>query len=208
MDLMGRYPDKYFDLAIVDPPYGIRQDGHRENNRGKVAVSKKYHPGLWDQPEPTKEYFIELERVSKNQIIWGGNHLAHLINRKSSCWLVWNKHSSGSFADCELAFTSFDTAVRLFDYPWNGMIQGYHGDKKKNEERIHPTQKPVALYMWILKNYAKNGGRVLDTHVGSGSSRIACDKLVIDFMGCEIDKVYFDAQEKRWESYKSQLRMF
>lgn len=167
MAYMVTLPDKAFDLAIVDPPYGIKQDGHRENNRSKLAVSTDYHKALWDQPPPGSEYFRELERVSQNQVVWGGNHLAAIIRRNSPCWIVWDKHTSGGFADCELAYASFNTAVRKFDYPWNGMIQGFFGNKSKNESRIHPTQKPVALYEWLLTNYAKPGQRILDTHLGS-----------------------------------------
>lgn len=155
MDLMARYPDKHFDLAIVDPPYGIAQDGHRENNRSKLAKSKKYHKALWDQPAPDKAYFDELFRVSKNQIIWGANHFISKIPIDSPCWIVWDKDNTGNFADCELAWTSFETAVRKFQYRWNGMLQQNMKDK---EIRIHPTQKPVALYKWLLTNYSQMGG--------------------------------------------------
>ena len=154
MEYMATLPDNAFDLAIVDPPYGIKQDGHRVNNRSKLAISTDYHKALWDQEKPPYEYFLQLKRVSKNQIIWGGNHLAAFINENSPCWIVWNKHTTADYADAELAYTSFETAVRIFDYPWNGMIQGFHGDKRKNEIRIHPTQKPVALYEWTIANYA------------------------------------------------------
>jgi site-specific DNA-methyltransferase (adenine-specific) len=207
---MARYPDKYFDLAVVDPPYGIREDGHRENHtRSKMAKSKKYHDALWDQGRPTKEYFTELIRISKHQIIWGVNHLADLFNPKSSCYIVWNKKvmsgMGNHFADCEIAFCSHKTAVRSFEFEWQGMIQG---DMKNKEIRIHPTQKPVALYSWIYDKYLPEGGKVIDTHLGSGSNRIAADKAGnIDFYGWEIDKDYFEAQEKRFKEYKSQLKI-
>lgn len=205
MDFMARYPDKHFELAIVDPNYDIRQDGHRENNRSKLATSKNYHKALWDQPPPTAEYFKELYRVSVNQIIFGGNHLAHLIGRKSPCWVVWDKENDGSnFADCELAYTSFETAVRIFRFKWNGMLQG---DMKNKEHRIHPTQKPVALYRWLLHNYANPGDKILDTHLGSGSSRIAAWDMGFDFYGCELDQEYFDASVKRFERFKAQLKL-
>ena len=191
MEYMRGLPDKAFDLAIVDPPYGIKQDGHRENNRSKLARSTKFHKVLWDQQRPTKEYFEELFRVSKNQIIWGGNHLADLIGRHSPCWIVWDKHTTAGFADCELAYTSFNTAVRKFSYPWNGMIQGFHGNKGNNEIRIHPTQKPIKLYKWILDNYAQKGGKILDTHGGSMSSAIACHQMGFDMVLCEIDEKYY-----------------
>ena len=139
MNLMPRYDDNYFDLAIVDPPYGIKEDGHRENHtRSKLAKSKKYHNALWNQSKPSKEYFNELIRVSVNQIIWGANHLADLFNSKSSCWIVWNKKvmsgKGNHFADCELAYGSFSTAVRSFEFEWQGMIQG---DMKNKEKRRH-----------------------------------------------------------------------
>jgi site-specific DNA-methyltransferase (adenine-specific) len=191
MEYMATLPDKAFDLAIVDPPYGINETAHRVNNRTRKAPSKKYHDALWSQPTPPAEYFRELERVSKNQIIWGGNHLAALIGRNSTSWLVWKKFTSGYFADCELAYTSFKTAVRLFEYPWNGMIQGFHGNKSKNEQRIHPTQKPVALYGWILENYAEPGQRILDTHLGSMSSVIAANKMGFELCGTEIEELHF-----------------
>jgi len=205
MEHMANQSDNSYDLVIADPPYGIKQDGHRENNRSKLAGSKNYHKALWDQPVPLAEYFAEIERVSKNQIVWGGNHLAALIGKNSPCWLVWDKHTSGSFADCELAYTSFKTAVRKFDYPWNGMIQGFHGDKSLNEQRIHPTQKPVKLYQWILSNYAEKGQRVLDTHLGSGSSAIAAHYFGCDFDGCEIEKEYYDLTVNRYGQETRQL---
>lgn len=203
MEYMSTQPDNAFDLAIVDPPYGIKQDGHRENNRSKLAQSKKYHDALWNQPPPSKEYFEELRRVSTNQIVWGGNHLAEQIGQSSPCWIVWNKNTSGHFADCELAYTSFLTAVRMFNYTWNGMIQGKHGNHKLNEVRIHPTQKPVKLYHWILNNYAKKGQIILDTHLGSGSSAIAAYYLGFDFVGCELDPVYYKDGKQRVDAETS-----
>jgi site-specific DNA-methyltransferase (adenine-specific) len=205
MDLMAQYPDSHFELAIVDPPYGIAEDGHRENNRSKLAVSKNYHKALWDQDRPSKEYFNELRRVSKNQIVWGGNHLIDLIGMYSPCWLVWDKDNSGNFADCELAYTSFTTAVRKFKFRWNGMLQ----ENMRNKEiRIHPTQKPVALYQWILKNYAKEGDKILDTHLGSGSIAIACHKMKFDLVACEIDQEYYQAAVKRLEDETAQMVLF
>lgn len=208
MDYMAGLEDNAFELAIVDPPYGIRQDGHRENNRSKLAVSTNYHKALWDQDRPSSYYFDELIRVSQNQIIWGGNHLADLIGYSSPCWLVWDKHTSGGFADCELAYTSFETAVRKFSYPWNGMIQGFHGKKAANEHRIHPTQKPVKLYEWILANYAEHGQRILDTHLGSGSSAIAAHYAGFDFVGTEMDEDYYKAACERFDNETRQEAMF
>lgn len=208
MEHLADLPDNSFDLAVCDPPYGIKQDGHRENNRSKLAKSKKYHKALWSQKPPPAKYFSELRRVSRHQIIWGGNHLADLIGKRSPCWLVWKKFTTGNFADCELAYTSFDTAVRLFEYPWNGMIQGFHGSKSKNEERIHPTQKPVALYEWIYANYAKPGQRILDTHMGSGSSVIAALNMGFEIVACELEQIHFADAVERIARSQQQERLF
>jgi site-specific DNA-methyltransferase (adenine-specific) len=207
MEMMARYPDKYFELSVVDPPYGIGQDGAKNKTRGKLATATDYKPFYGQDKQPPDEaYFTELFRVSKSQVIWGANHFIERINRNSSCWLVWDKENGlNDFADCELAWTSFTTAVRKFSFTWNGMIQG---DMKNKERRIHPTQKPVALYKWLLQNYAKSGDKILDTHLGSGSSRIAAYELGFDFYGTELDKDYFDAQEKRFADYKAQGNLF
>lgn len=205
MEYMATQPDNAFDLAIVDPPYGIREDGHRENNRSKLAQSKKYHKALWDQERPSKEYFEQLFRISKNQIIWGANHLCDLFDARSSCWLVWDKNNSGHFADCELAFASFDTAVRKFEFTWNGMLQG---NMKEKEVRIHPTQKPIALYRWMLENYAEKGQRILDTHGGSMSSAIAGHYFGADMVVCEIDEIYFSEAKERFDRETRQIAMF
>jgi site-specific DNA-methyltransferase (adenine-specific) len=204
---MKRYPDKYFDLAIVDPPYGIGEDGSKNKSRGKLAKAKDYKGFSGNDKEPpNKEYFDQLFRVSKNQVIFGANHFISKIPFDSSCWLVWDKDNLGTdFADCELAWTSFKTATRIFVYKWNGFLQK---DMKNKEERIHPTQKPVALYDWILKNYAKDKYKILDTHLGSGSSRISANKAGLYFVGCEIDKHYFDLQEERYNKFTSQLNFF
>lgn len=204
MAVMARYPDKYFDLAVVDPPYGIRQDGHMENNRSKLAKSKNYHKALWDQARPGAEYFSELRRVSKNQIIWGANNYPeHLL--PSPSWLVWDKNNTGNFADCELAYTSFDTAVRKFKYTWNGMIQE---DMANKQARIHPTEKPIKLYEWILNNYANEGDKILDTHGGSMSNAIACHNLGFDLVITELDVKYFNDAVKRYNLHKQQQRLF
>jgi site-specific DNA-methyltransferase (adenine-specific) len=204
MEVMARYPYKYFDLAVVDPPYGIGEDGGSNHSRSKIAKSKIYTPKNWDKEPPNKMYFDELIRVSKNQIIWGANHFISRIPFDSSCWLVWDKENGeNDFADCELAWTSFKKAVRRYKFRWAGMLQG---NMKEKEIRLHPTQKPVALYDWIFKNYASPNDKILDTHLGSGSSRIAAHKAKLDFVGCELDKEYFDAQEKRFKDFSSQLR--
>lgn len=204
MEFMGQFPDNFFDLAVVDPPYGINMDGGKIGG-DNCSKSKKYTKKQWDQEPPQIEYFKEVFRISKNQIIWGANHFISRIPFDSSCWIVWDKENTGNFADCELAWTSFKTAVRKFEFRWNGMLQGNMKDK---EIRIHPTQKPVALYDWIFSNYAEQGMKILDTHLGSGSSRISADKCKMNFWGCELDKEYFEAHEKRWKQYKAQLSLF
>ena len=207
MEYMQQFPDNYFELAIVDPPYGIGEDGSKNHTRGKLATAKNYKSfSGQDKEPPSYEYFIELKRVSQNQIIWGGNHFIENIPRtKSSCWIVWDKvNGNTDFADCELAYTSFKTAVRKFIFEWNGMLQQNMKDK---ENRIHPTQKPVKLYRWLLKNYAKPNDKILDTRLGSGSSRIAADMEGFDFYACELDKDYFNASQKRFNDYKLQTKL-
>ena len=206
MEGMARYPDKYFDLAIVDPPYGIGEDGSKNHTRGKLALAKNYKSFAGnDISAPDINYFNELIRISKNQIIWGANHFIEKIPYNASCWIVWNKDNGETdFADCELAWTSFKTAVRIFKWKWHGMLQQNMKDK---EQRIHPTQKPIALYKWLLHNYAKQGDKILDTHLGSGSSRIASYEMGFDFTAFELDKEYFEAQEKRYNNHISQLKL-
>ena len=202
---MKEYPDKYFDLAIVDPPYGINIAKNGTVGGNNLSKQKDYGAKSWDNEPPKVEYFLELFRVSKNQIIWGANHFISRMPYDSSCWIVWDKNNSGNFADCELAWTSFKSTVRKYKYTWNGMLQQ---DMKNKEERIHPTQKPKDLYRWILDNYAKQGDKILDTHLGSGSSRIAAYRNGFDFVGFEIDKDYFEAQEKRFKTELMQPRLF
>lgn len=159
MDYMRQFPDKFFDLAVVDPPYGIGEDGGKNHSRSKCAEATKYTVKSWDREAPCEMYFKELMRVSKNQIIWGANHFISRIPYDSSCWLVWDKlNGENDFADCELAWTSFKTAVRMFTFRWQGMLQG---NMKHKEIRIHPTQKPVALYAWIFKNFSRGGRKFL-----------------------------------------------
>ncbi len=206
MELMSRYEDNYFDLAIVDPPYGISEDGLKNHSRSKATKATKYTPKNWDSKVASKNYFKELKRVSKKQIIWGANHfIENIPNANSSCWIVWDKDNSGDFADSELAYTNFKSAVRNFKWRWNGMLQQ---NMKNKEKRIHPTQKPVALYEWLLMNYAKQGYKILDTHLGSGSIAIACHNLKYDLTACELDKYYFNEAIKRIKNHKAQQRLF
>ena len=203
---LKRFPDKCFDLAIVDPPYGIDINNQSQGKGGGVARKIEYTKKDWDKTAPGIEYFNELRRVSKNQIVWGANHFISRLPIDSSCWVVWDKdNGTTDFADCELAWTSFKTAVRRFKWTWAGMRQQ---NMKHKEERIHPTQKPIALYEWLLMNYASEGDLILDTHVGSGSIRIACDLQGVNFVGFEIDEEYFNAQEKRFKLFKQQQRLF
>lgn len=213
MEAMQKMKDKEFDLAIVDPVYGdVTQGGYMKNRSdghdksGHVIRSKKYHLALWDQDKTGADYFRELKRVSKNQVIWGGCYFTKEIGENTQCWIVWDKDNGNSgYADFEVAWTSFNLASRIFKFRWNGMLQQ---DMKNKEERIHPTQKPVALYKWILTNYAKPGMKILDTHLGSGSSRIAAYDMGFDFTGYEIDKIYFEQQEERFKKHINQTNMF
>lgn len=204
---MKEFPDKYFDLAIVDVPYGIGENGDKNHARSVLATSKDYKPFEGkDINPPDKLYFEELFRVSKNQIIWGANHFISLIPYDSHCWIVWDKDNGETdFADCELAWTSFETAVRKFKYRWHGMLQ----ENMKNKEfRIHPTQKPVALYEWLLTKYAKDGDIILDTHVGSASSLIACHRTRHKFVGFELDEHYYNLSNKRLSEEMAQSTIF
>jgi site-specific DNA-methyltransferase (adenine-specific) len=204
MELMSRYPDKYFELAIVDPPYGINIGTEINRSKFKENTSKnsltKFENSMkqksWDNAIPNENYFNELFRVSKNQIIWGGNYFLDYLDA-TRCFIIWDKMTYiPTMSQIELAWTSFHEHSRLIKINSN------------QPSRFHPTQKPVKLYEWILKNYAKEGDKILDTHLGSGSSRIAADKMGFDFYACELDRDYFEAQEKRFKEYKSQLILF
>jgi len=206
MQYMKDVPDKYFDLCITDPPYGINESAHRNISRSKLAKTKNYKREVWDQDIPTKEYFNELFRITQNQIIWGINYFTNEFHFTPGR-IVWYKNNgSNDFSDCELAFQSFSKTIKFFEFKWMGMLQGNMKDK---EIRIHPTQKPVQLYKWLLKNYAKPEFKIIDTHLGSGSSAIACyDFGTAEFVGCEIDKEYYDAAVKRFEIHKMQQKLF
>lgn len=210
MEGMKQFPDQFFHLAIVDPPYGgVTQGGYMKNQEsGGVAKNRNnYHLSLWEQGKPKKEYFDELRRVSKNQIIWGGNYFTTLLNHDSQCWIVWDKEKPDgvSYADVELAYTSFDMASKLFHFAWNGMIQG---DMKNKEYKIHPTQKPVALYKWLLSKFSNEGEIILDTHVGSASSLIACRETGHKYVGFEIDPIYYAKAKDRLQTAEAQMNIF
>jgi site-specific DNA-methyltransferase (adenine-specific) len=206
MAMMARYPDKYFELAVVDPPYGIGQDGRNNHTRSKLAQARDYRTNSrYDNQAPEEDYWKELFRVSKNQIVWGANHFISRLPYDSPCWIVWDKDNGLSdFADCELAWTSFNTSVRRLKYRWAGMLQE---NMKNKEERIHPNHKPVALYKWTFTHYAKKGDKILDTHLGSQSSRIAAHDLGFDFYGTELDPEYFQQGCERFEKHISQLTL-
>jgi site-specific DNA-methyltransferase (adenine-specific) len=186
---MREYPDKFFDLAICDPPYGIGFDGQRKST-SKHGGRREIEFKGWDNSSPKAEYFLELFRVSKNQIIWGANYYPQMLP-PSMGWIFWDKGQRICNSDGELAFSSFNKALRVFTLN-RTYIQEQGGG-------FHPTQKPVRLYDWLLKNYAQIGDKILDTHLGSGSSRIAAQKLGFDFYGCEIDEDYFNQSEKRFK---------
>jgi site-specific DNA-methyltransferase (adenine-specific) len=206
MELMSRYPDNYFDLAIVDPPYGIGMDGDiniKKKDRPSTWDKKnKYQKKEWDNEIPNKEYFDELFRVSKNQIIWGGNYFTEYL-QPSKCWIFWDKlfDKTFNFSHGELAWTSFNKQLLK-------VTKSSKAESNGGKDRIHPTQKPVALYKWILDKYAKEGDKILDTHLGSGSIAIACHDFKFDLTACELDKEYFDQAMKRIENHKSQLKLF
>jgi len=212
MELMARYPDNYFDLAIVDPPYGINADenAHKNGINCKANGFKEHKKGQWDNSIPSKEYFIELQRVSKNQIIWGGNYFTKYLNPVMS-WIVWDKMQHNfTFSDGELAWNSFGNKLKIFQYA-RGNESGFAPKIKEGLKiglNIHPTQKPIALYEWLLMNYAKEGDKILDTHLGSGSIAIACHNLGFDLTACELDKDYFEAAMKRLKQHQAQQTLF
>jgi len=209
MDALKQMPDKCIDLSICDPPYGgVTQGGYMTNQMGGGVAKNRndYHLSLWQCERPSEEYFKELQRVSKNQIIWGGNYYASLLP-DSQCWIVWDKEKPEgvSFADAELAWTSFNLATRIFHFAWNGMLQG---DMKHKEYKIHPTQKPVALYEWLLNKFANPGDIILDSHVGSASSLIACHRTQHKFVGFEIDETYYKDAKARLDAEMAQMSIF
>jgi site-specific DNA-methyltransferase (adenine-specific) len=209
MLLMARYPDKYFDLAIVDPPYGIniQKMNYTQSTKGGIAKRKDYSlVGNWDSETPKKKYFEELFRVSKNQIIWGGNYFELPLTKS---WIIWDKKTedkySNDFADCELAWNSFDKPAKIVRYLWSGMLQPNMKDKQK---RIHPTEKPYQLYKWLLDKYAKQGDKILDTHLGSGSIAIAAHDYGFELTCCELDVKYYDKAIQRIKNHVSQQKLF
>lgn len=216
MEGMKEIPDKFFDLSICDPPYGIGCMSMNYTTSGAVrthgyaaAERRDYRKqSQWDV-KPSKEYFDELFRVSKRQIVWGGNYFSDFLPPSKS-FVVWDKRCqnemTNDFSDCEYEWCSNGFGVaRMFRFVWNGMLQG---DMKNKEDRFHPTQKPVALYEWLLTNYAKPGDKILDTHVGSASSLIACENMGFQYVGFEIDKEYYTMGVERLEKNRRQIKLF
>lgn len=201
MEVMRELPDKYINLAIVDPPYGIKAD--KGTNGFGTAEVRKYKGG-WDSEPPTEEYFQELMRVSKNQIVWGAQYMIEHLTAGTK-WLVWDKVGEvkfeNPFSKCELAWTSFSGTVEKFVYKQMGFVS------EEKDERIHPTQKPIGLYKWLLSEFASDGDTILDTHVGSASSLIACEDMGFKYIGCEIDEVYYKAGMERLKNHTAQLQM-
>jgi site-specific DNA-methyltransferase (adenine-specific) len=219
---MKQFPDKYFELAIVDPEYGRKEHGGKNrsgfvkqrNGRSMYVNGNKYTKKDWDSKPAGEEYFNELFRVSQNQIIWGENYY---FKNFGPGRIVWDKCNDGSDqSDCEIAYNSLTDRVDIFRYMWRGMMQGksisegyiQQGDKSKNEIRIHPTQKPVNLYKWQLLKFAKQGDKIIDTHVGSASSLIAFYDMRFDFIGFEIDKEYYDLAQERLDKARAQISIF
>ena len=193
LELMARYPDKYFDLAIVDPPYGLERFKANDGGNSKKITTFGDKDKNWNNIKPTAEYWNELFRVSKNQIVWGGNNFELPT---SEYFIIWDKgQMMPSFARCEMAWTNCKVPAKIY------------AKRSQDLNRIHPTQKPVALYEWLLTNYAKKGQRILDTHLGSGSSAIAAHYFGVDFVGCELDKEYFEAAKARFDMATKQLAM-
>ena len=208
MELMARYSDNHFELAIVDPPYGIgfgEFNRTNKNSDGTRVKANKYKQSNWDDKIPNDNYFKELKRVSKNQIVWGGNYFPYLWKTGCKGFIFWYKGNPvPNFADGELAYTSFNKVAKMYNYRYYGNLEG----NTSATEKYHPTQKPIALYEWLLMNYAKEGDKILDTHLGSGSIALACHNLNFDLTACELDTEYFNAAMKRLKQHQQQLTMF
>ena len=201
LEFMQGMDDKSVDICVIDPPYGIGEVAARNNSRSKIIAARNYGVYDWDKKRFNKDIFDEMFRVSRNQVVFGGNYYTDFL-RPSSSWIVWDKLNSGDFADCELAWTSHKKAVRKFAYMWNGCF------KQKPEERFHPTQKPLDLMLWVIENYTNPGDTVLDFVMGSGTTGVACVQLGRNFIGCEISEEYFEIAEKRIAQAQAQPRLF
>lgn len=207
LDFMKNVPDKFFDLILTDPPYGINRDSIVHKIAGELYGNMKtpkgtYYKSNWDTKIPDKQVFDEMKRISKNQIIFGGNYFVEYLNN-SPCWLVWDKdNGNNSYPDCELAYTTFKTAVRKYKFLWNGMLQA---DMRTKEHRHHPTQKPIKLFTAILQDYAIKGMKIFDPFLGSGTTAIACNAINLDWWGCELEGYYCDIINKRLNNVQGDL---
>jgi site-specific DNA-methyltransferase (adenine-specific) len=218
LKVMKQYPDGYFDLALCDPNYGIKESAHRNLSRSKLAKTGMYKKEFWDYDIPDQKYFNEVFRISKHQIIFGINYFLGKRDMPFSAGrIIWDKcNDQTCFSDCEIAYSSFHSSTRIFRFLWNGMLQGtdgngkkQQGNKKLNQYRIHPTEKPIPLYKWILRNYAQPDWKIIDTHFGSGSSGIAAyDFGINEFVAIEIDKEYAEAALSRLKYYSLELKLF
>ena len=205
IDILRELPDKCIDLVLTDPPYGIGEAKKNNASRGKLAVAKDYGKKDWDNKIPDKTIFEEIFRVSKHQIVFGGNYFVEYLSN-SPCWIVWDKNNFGNdFADCELAWTNFKSAVRKYKWTWNGMLQ----ENMKNKDfRIHPTQKPLGLFQLILQDYSNEGDLILDPFSGSGTTAVACHELGRRFICIEKDKDYYEASKERLWNVQRQMKLF
>ena len=204
LDILKQLPDKCIDLVLTDPPYGINVAKNGKVGGGKCCKVTDYGAKEWDSEIPHKEIFEEIMRVSKNQIIFGGNYFVEYL-KNSPCWIVWDKLNTGNFADCELAWTSFKSAVRKYEFLWNGMLQQ---NMQNKEKRIHPTQKQADLFGMILRDYSKEGDLIADFFSGSGTTAVACYNQKRRFICVEKDKDYYEASIKRLEDHTKQLNLF
>ena len=205
LDILRELPDKSIDLVLTDPPYGIGEAAGKNKSRGNKAIAKDYGNKYWDNSIPEKEIFNEILRVSKHQIIFGGNYFVEYLHN-SPCWLVWDKNNGANdFADCELAWTNFKSAVRKYLWTWNGMLQH---DMKNKDVRVHPTQKPLKLFEMILSDYSNENDLILDCFSGSGTTAIACHNLKRRFICIERDTDYYNTSVERLKIAQSQLKLF
>ncbi len=203
LDILKELPDKCIDLVLTDPPYGINVAKNGKVGGGKCCAATDYGKKDWDKKIPDKTIFNEIKRISRNQIIFGGNYFVEFLTN-SPCWIVWDKNNTGNFADCELAWTNFKTSVKKYSWTWNGMIQE---DMKNKDVRIHPTQKPLKLFEMILRDYSSENDLILDCFSGSGTTAIACHNLNRRFICIEKDKTYYEASLERLKNAQAQMRL-
>jgi site-specific DNA-methyltransferase (adenine-specific) len=203
LDVMKTFPDNHFDVIITDPPYGIGESAKKNNSRCNAAFPTRFESYSWDEKKIGMEYFYEMKRISKDQVIFGGNYYCSFLG-DTSCFIVWDKQNTGDFADCELAWTSFKTATRLIKCRWNGMLQY---DMKNKEKRVHPTQKPLPVMEWIIQNYSVPNSFICDPFMGSGTTGVACMKLERNFTGIDFIPEYVEIAKNRIKNEFDQLKL-